>query len=173
MDMEFKNYCIVALGDIDGIVDIIKRVSENAPRKLEQTGVLICTFSSIMTVTEIKETINTKKRTFFIFEVGSDTAAYRVGREDIHDQLFGHIDKGGDDLLSALTSNLMHGIRESSEHSMSGNTRSATITEDEEISVSELSKPEIQNEIDKLLDKGFKNLGEKERERLELLTKNM
>ena len=170
--MAFKNYCIVALGDISGIVDIIKRVSENAPRKLEQTGVLICTFSSVMTVSELKDAISTENKTFFIFEVGNDTAAYKIGRDDIHEQLFGHIEEGGDDMLNMLTSNLMHGIRESNGQ-MSGNTSSVTITEEEEIDVSDLTKPQIQKEIDKLLDKGLKNLDEKEKERLELLTKNM
>lgn len=170
MNILFKNYCIVALGEISGIIDIIKRVSENPPRKLQQTGVLICTFSSVMTVSELKEALNTKKRTFFIFEVGNDSAAYNIGRKDIHDQLFSHIENGGKDFLQTLSSNLMNNINYNAD--FSGDT-SSKIIKDKEKDISNLTKSEMRKEIDKLLDKGYENLNSVEIVRLELLSKNM
>lgn len=170
MEMIFKNYCIVALGDIDGIIDIIKRVSENQPRKLEQKGVLICTFSSVMTVSEIKETINVDGKTFFIFEVGTDTAAYKIGRDDIHDQLFKQIEDTTSVFLKTLTSNLMMSIND--DNKVSGDTRNIPITVDYgDVAISELTESEINEEIDNLLDKGLDNLTDNDKKRWELLTK--
>lgn len=174
--MKFRNYCIVALGDIEGIMDVISRVSETKARKLEQKGVLICTFSSVMEPNELKELIGQSKRTFFIFEVGNDSAAYQVGREDIHDQLFGYIERGGEEVINFMTDKLMNDIGETS-GKMTGGTHNGTQFEEEEeddvIDVTQLTKVQKQKEIDFLLDKGLKNLNTKEKELLDLLTKNM
>ena len=53
--MEFKNYCIIGLGDVSGIRDIISKISDITPRCIEQTGVFIGTFSCVMTANELKD----------------------------------------------------------------------------------------------------------------------
>ena len=172
--MKFRNYCIVALGDVDGILPLLSKISETEIRKLAQTGVLICTFSSVVEAAEIKELINRDKRTFFIFEVGADNSAYQIGREEIHNQLFSFMEDGGDELLSLMTNKLINDIK-STNDSQSGITISkSSIEEDEDLlDVSKLNKNQKQKEIDNLLDKGLDNLSEKEKEFLDLLTKNL
>lgn len=171
MEMSYKNYCIVALGDISGIIDIIKKISESSPRKLEQRGVLICTFSSVMTTSEIKETINEPGKTFFIFEVDSKTSAYKIGRDDIHEQLFNDIEKTGKEFLNTLTNKLMSGINNDTS---TGDTTTIKVNiKKNEVLVTDLSKKEIGDEIDMLLDKGLGNLNNDEKEWLKILTENM
>lgn len=170
--MKFRNYCIVALGDVDGILPLISKISETEIRKLAQTGVLICTFSSVVEAAEIKELIDGDKRTFFVFEVGADNTSYKIGREEIHNQLFSFIEEGGGELLGLMTNRLINDIK-STNDSQSGVTIGKSSIEDEIADVSKLTKVQKQKEIDILLDKGLDNLSEKEREFLDLLTKNL
>lgn len=108
--MRFKNYCIVALGGVDGIKDIISKISETNLRCLQQTGVFIGTFTCAMSAAELREIFDREKRTFFIFEVGDDTSAYKIGKDDIHEQLFGYIENGGEEVLNIMTDKLMSEI---------------------------------------------------------------
>lgn len=105
--MRFRNYCIVALGNVDGIKDIINKMSETTPRNMQQKGVFIGTFSCTFTPVELRDIFDSNNRTFFIFEVGAESNAYKVGRDDIHEQLFGYIENGGEEVLNFMTSNLM------------------------------------------------------------------
>jgi len=108
--MRFKNYCIVALGKIDGIREIISKISETQPRYLEQKAVFIGTFSCVMSATELREILDRENKTFFVFEVGDESSAYKIGRDDIHEQLFGYIENGGEEVLNMMSDNLMNEI---------------------------------------------------------------
>lgn len=90
--MNFNDYCIVGLGDVSGIKDLVKKISQTNPRCLEQQGVLIATFSSAFTISELKDIFEKDKRTFFVFEIGLDKSVYKIGKENIHQQLFGHLE---------------------------------------------------------------------------------
>jgi len=117
--MKFKNYCIVALGGVDGIKDIVSKITETKLRCLQQTGVFIGTFTCTMTATELKEVFDRESRTFFIFEVGNNTSAFKMGKEDIHNQLFGFIENDNSEVLNIMSDKLMNEINSIK---MSGNT---------------------------------------------------
>lgn len=173
--MRFKNYCIVALGEINGIMNIISRVSETKVRKLEQKGVLICTFSSVLEPNELKELIGSEDKTFFIFEIGTDSTSYQIGRKDIHNQLFGYIESGGEEVIKFMTNKLISDINETIDK-MTDVTNNGTQFEKEDdniIDVTKLTKIQKQKKIDILLDKGLNNLNTKEKKLLDLLTKNI
>lgn len=135
--MKFKNYCVVSIGKVDGVKDIIVKLSESTPRYLEQKGVFIGTFSCIMSAKELGDILNREQRTFFIFEVGDESNCYRIGREDIHNQLFGHIEDGGDEILNILSNNLMNDIR------MTGSTNNKI---DKSVSLNEQLEQAIEEE---------------------------
>lgn len=92
MIMEFKNYCVVAIGKVDGIREVIINLSETEPRLLEQKGVFIATFTCAMTAKELGDILDREDKTFFIFEVGDKSNSYKIGRDDIHNQLFGYME---------------------------------------------------------------------------------
>lgn len=104
MIMKFNNYCIIGLGDISGIKDLVKKISETNPRCLEQQGVLIATFSSAFTISELKDVFEKDKRTFFVFEVGEGKSVYKIGKEDINEQLFGYLKDGFDSTIKNIFS---------------------------------------------------------------------
>ncbi len=90
--MNLSNYCIIALGDVSGFKDIVRKISEISPRCLEQQGVFIGTFSSMFTIAELRDIFDGEKKTFFVFEVGNqEKSAYKIGKPDIHEQLFGYL----------------------------------------------------------------------------------
>jgi hypothetical protein len=105
--MEYKNYCLVGLGTIDGMKDDIIKVSEFSPRLIEQKKVIIATFSSVMEPSELRDFFDNPERIFFIFEVNDESAAYFIGRPEIQKQLFGHIENGGEKVLDIMNQKLM------------------------------------------------------------------
>ena len=60
--MEFKNYCIVVMGDTLGVQSEIQKISETTPNILDAKGILISTFSSIANVDELTEWFKSNKR---------------------------------------------------------------------------------------------------------------
>lgn len=165
--MRFRNYCIVGLGIVDGIIDEVKRISETDPRVLPQKGVVIATFSSVMEPSELRDFFNKPNRTFFIFEVDEDISAYHIGREDIHERLFGYIEDNGEEVLNMMTEKLMGDIRSSGGTvGTSGSTRTNKSETKAEIVVSDLSEKEAEKIVNDLLDKGLENLATDEKELL-------
>jgi len=63
-----------------------------------------------MSATELRDVLDRGKKTFFVFEVGDDSNAYKIGRDEIHDKLFGHIENGGEEVLNIMSDNLMNEI---------------------------------------------------------------
>jgi hypothetical protein len=121
--MEFKNYCIVALGGVDGIKEIISKISETNLRCLQQKGVFIGTFTCAMSASELKDVFDREKRTFFIFEVGDEKSAYKIGKEDIHEQLFGYLENGGEEVLNFMSDKIMDEINGKTSGSTSEHTQ--------------------------------------------------
>jgi hypothetical protein len=167
--MEFKNYCVVVLGhQIDDILEIVLKISETPPKRIQQKGILICTFSCTMTAAELNDLFEKEGRTYFIFEIGSDSTSYKIGRDDIQEQLFGEIERGGD-VLSNMSNKIMDDIFNSKK--LSGNAIRQIVEVD--IDIENWSKFDKEEKINDLLDKGFDKLDNKEKELLDLLTKSI
>lgn len=137
--MKFRNYCIIVLGGgAEQVKDIIKNLSDTPPRFLSQNGLLVSTFTSAFTPAELREIIDEDRRTFFIFEISNDVSSSKIGREDIDNQLFGHINDDNENLLRIMTNTLIDDVN--SNVKISGNTQSDSISLEEELSLA------IQNE---------------------------
>jgi len=155
--MRFKNYCVVVIGKVDGVRDLISKITETELRCLEQKGVFIGTFSCIMSAKELKDILDRESKTFFVFEVGDESNAYQIGRADIHEQLFAHIENGGD-VLSIMSDNLMNEVNVDR---MSGSTADISTKEvslqiqlDEAIIDEDYAKAAELRDLIKLRDKG-------------------
>jgi len=85
--MEFKNYCIVALGSVNELKEILIKISETELRFIKQKGVFIATFKTTMFANELKTLLDEKKLTLFIFELNNDSV-YKIGNDKINSQLF-------------------------------------------------------------------------------------
>ncbi len=140
--MTFKNYCIVALGTVDGIKEIINKISETNLRCIHQKAVFIGTFTCPMSANELKDIFDRENRTFFIFEVGDDSSAYKVGKDDIHERLFGYIENGGEEVLNIMGDKIMREIN----GKMSGSTSEQTTKTKKPLSLKQQLKLAIKNE---------------------------
>lgn len=161
--MEFEYYCIVALGQINGISDIIRKISDMKVTQIEQKGVLIATFSSNFTIGELKELIGGDRRTFFIFPANPEITAFNIGLDDKHDEMFGHI----------LNIYANKELNELSLKLESIHVESQEIDLRPELVVERMGREERSNKIDELLEKGVENLNEDEQKILEILSKNL
>lgn len=97
--MNFKYFCIVVMGETNGALVEIDKISESKPRVLKSEGILITTFKSAARAGEIESYLTSLNRNFFIFEVGAHNTGYNIMNKLIDKDLFSHIEdeiKSGD-----------------------------------------------------------------------------
>lgn len=90
--MNFKYFCVVVMGETDGVIVEIDKISESRPRILKSEGILITTFKSAARAKEIEDYLTSLKRNFFIFEVGAYNTGYNIINKTITKDLFSHIE---------------------------------------------------------------------------------
>lgn len=88
--MDNKHYFIAALGQINGIKDDLLLIASNQPKYIDSKNVLLCTFTSFLSINEMIEIIDKKEgRVYFISEVNDSTFSYFIPNSDHEDFLFG------------------------------------------------------------------------------------
>lgn len=90
--MNFKYFCVVVMGETDGAIVEINKISESTPKVLRSEGILITTFKSSARAKEIEDYLTSLKRNFFIFEVGGYNTGYNIINKAITKDLFYHIE---------------------------------------------------------------------------------
>ena len=90
--MNFKYFCVVVMGETEGAIVEIDKISESRPRILKSEGILITTFKSAARAKEIEDYLTSLKRNFFIFEVGGYNTGYNIINKTITKDLFSHIE---------------------------------------------------------------------------------
>jgi len=173
--MSFKNYCIVILGDTLGAIPEIVKISEIEPNTLDGKGMLIATFSSILTPSQISDWFIDRKRNFLIFDLDERSSGVNINKREIHEGLFGFL-KTID--IDAMNANFLKDIELSSD---TKNTRSSTkqLTESTETKIkkitesdiNKMNKEEKQKLLDEFIDNGLENLSEEDKKLLPLLAK--
>ena len=162
--MILKNYCLIVIENTDGIqMDIIK-IAEGNPRLLSTPSFAIATFSSAFTVNEIKELFITNNRSVIVFELVDNGYSAFLNNEEKHDFVFGHIEEFGKEIVQDITNKLM---KEYLLDSKAKQDKSVTHKErpaKKNINIDELTPEEKENMVDNLLDKGYKNLSEEDKE---------
>ena len=179
--MKFKNYCIIALGNIEGVKDEIGQISETAVRYSDAKGIVIATFSTVATAIELREYFTLNKRSFLLFEMGEDNYGVNITNTAIHDHLFGEIEQRGVQFLETLSEKLINEIQSTIKNPINGITggseNSVVITDNVdvkevvEIDFKSISKEKREEMVNELLDKGLENLDAKELKILKKLSK--
>jgi len=158
--MGLKNYLLVSLGAIDGIKEDLLEISEGHPKYINAKNVFMSTFKSGLNCNEIKTYLNSiEGRTFFISEINKKTLSVSLGSKKFDEHLFGDYI----DYINTVD------ISESYDD-LNGNPFSATTTETpifksvntkgSNLDIRFMTDSEIEESIDLLLDKGFFNLTE-------------
>lgn len=184
--IKFNNYCIVVLGLTKGCNTEIVKISENTPKFLEAKGLTISTFMSSATIGELRAYFEDFNRNFLIFELNDKSCGFNLTNKTVQESLFGDLIKGIDkektNVFEEMTNTLFDELSgdKSNKDNPSGYTRNVVNLNTNTVQVktnikyiinNDLSKTEINDIIDEILDKGYDNLNEDDKKMLKQLTK--
>ena len=179
--MEFKNYCIIIMGDTKNVIAEIEKISDNKPNILDAKGIIIATLSSALTVGEINEWFKIQNRSFFVFDLNPNYSGYYITKEEIHEGLFGFLDVMKKDVLKKRMNDLLNAIEDakvikednkkikiSKPITVKGSIRPRRLTEEE---IENMTLKEKQEAMNKIIDSGVENLTDYDKKMLTLLAK--
>jgi hypothetical protein len=197
--MIFKDYCIVVMGDTEGALEEIVNISDNNPKLVNAKGILICTFNSIADAKELEDYFTSLGRSFFLFEVGAKNSGYNIKNKEIHNGLFLDIESNQSknidktkDFLTEVNFNYPHPLSNEVDkilkNSINNNTGQTKDTNNEidlnlesthiDLKVTpnkfyyeNLSDKEKDDIINTIIDKGYNNLTDFDKEVLKILSK--
>ena len=159
--MMIKSYCLIGLGNTNGIKEDVTHISESTANYVCGKGLLIATFTSTLHITEIEEFLNMNERSFIIFEMTPGFFSANIKDKKFQRALFG----GKIDNSFMDTFNMDDNLKEMME------TLREDLTEESNMIYKRVSPPINEDPtLDQLLDKiseiGMANLTEKEKELL-------
>ncbi len=172
--MKFKNYCIVIIGNTDGVYSEIESISENKPNVVDGKGLLIATFTSVNTVKELDEQFKFFNRNFLLFELNPNSSGFNITKENIHEGLFGFLRDFTDDKLRDRTEALIREINstaETKDKQISFKTKKTPVEKEKKITdkdLAEMSKKQKEELFDKLFS-NIENLSDYDKEILQKL----
>jgi hypothetical protein len=156
MEVIFKNYCMVVLGNTDGCECEIKNISETNPNIVNMNGVALCTFTTIATINELNDYFKSFGRNFFLFVLDPSLSCCNINNRHMYAILFSEFENYDGLQLEEL------GIRLNEELGKDFNgTKIKKDFDDPETlidSFSDLSKSDKELIINEILDKGVKNM---------------
>lgn len=96
MDIPYlKNYCIIGLSDDEKEIDEIKEdlsiISETTINYVSGSFLLIATFSSAFTITEIQELLEMTERSYIVFEMTPGYFSASFKNKEYQNALFGGV----------------------------------------------------------------------------------
>jgi len=87
--LDKNKYCVICLENTEGMRDEILSIAVDPYKYIKGENMLIVTFTTFMTPQEMKELFgNPGDRSYFLFEMNSDTAMVMVSDETLQDYLF-------------------------------------------------------------------------------------
>lgn len=177
--MKFRNYCIIAMGNMEGIKDDIIKVAESKPRYIDAKGILIATFSSVVEPSELKDFFNFNERSFFIFDLNENSSGCHLNNKKLNNHLFGYL-MDTDDKLKDMSDRLADAVSDAvsdSDEYVSATTRNSgydikpiKTTKLPTVNVSGLSNKDKEILLNEILDKGFDKITERDMKILKKLT---
>lgn len=162
--MKFRNYCIVIMGETEGALSEIVKISETKPNVLDAKGIVIATFSSVGEPKELTDFFKSYNRNFFLFDLNSENSGFNIVKEEINEGLFGFLKKMGDESLKEKTDKLMMEITSTTKTRKVKKINQNKESEDMIlVSIEDIEKmtPKDKNDLmNKLIDKGVNNLSD-------------
>jgi hypothetical protein len=161
--MEFKNYCVVIMGETNGAMKEIEKISDSTPNVLDAKGIIISTFTSIMDVKEITEWFKSNNRSFLVFDLDENSSGVSITKENVHEKLFGFLQELNPIELNNKTQSF---IKTVGDENISDENTELTETD-----IEKMSKENRQDLMNQFIDNGLENLTENDKKILSLLAK--
>lgn len=167
MLMKFRNYCVIVMGNIDDVLIEVESISDVKPSHLTMRGdnTIIITFTSFLSIEELREYFKENKRNLILFELNKETYTYYFNDSDKYNELFTFFSDINNEDLDSKTDCFMQLIKESKSH--------INILDTEEVDkycVNNLSKEKRMNIINRIIDNGVDNMSEYDKTLLCFLT---
>ena len=175
--MKFKNYCVIIMGNTDGVFKEIEKISDTKPNILDAKGIVIATFTTFVDVKEISAWFTVNNRSFLVFELNPDTSGYLITKKEVHEGLFGflgqtteeHLDSKTFEFLKAMTN-----LDQPTKKKITEEVQDAVIVEEKQIDetdIEKMTKSEKEELMNQLMDNGIENLTENDKKILPFLAK--
>lgn len=175
--MKFKNYCVIIMGDTNGAVKEIEKISDSKPNILDAKGIIIGTFTSFVDVKEISAWFTLNNRSFMVFDLDPNSSGYLITKKEVHEGLFGFVKKTTDNELDTKTIEFLKALVSQPHPHNTAEIEDAVIeNEKEEVVISEseietMTKKEKEDLINQIMDNGLENMTEYDKKILPLLAK--
>ena len=172
--MKFTNYCLVVMGDTNGVTIEIEKISEIKPNILDAKGILIATFTSVSTSRELNEWFRLNNRSFLLFELDPETSGFHIAKKEIHEGLFGflktlNIDDKTSELLREI--NMTSDTKNYSKLKRQPNNIKKPDRKITEKDIEKMTKKDKEELWNKIVDNGVENMSEEDKNLLQLLSK--
>jgi hypothetical protein len=175
--MKFKNYCVIIMGDTNGAVKEIEKISDSKPNILDAKGIIIGTFTSFVDIKEISAWFTLNNRSFMVFDLDPKSSGYLITKKEVHEGLFGFVKKTTDNELDTKTIEFLKALVSQPHPHSTAEIEDAVIeNEKEEVVISEseietMTKKEKEDLINQIMDNGLENMTEYDKKILPLLAK--
>ena len=190
MTINFKQYCAVFFNPTDGLNEEVSKICEEAPRTMKGKGISIYTFTSIVEAPVLTEYFKSYDRNFLLFDLKEENSGFNFIDKVKENDLFGFLksnesNKDFEKLSNTLMDDILkdiHGTKESTPDVDISSIISNTTTkgfeiyqrpELEEYSLSiddDMSKKDINEMVNKIIDKGVENLTDLDKKMLDKLS---
>lgn len=172
--MKFRNYCLVIIGNTEGVEDEIKKICETGPNSIKGGGLVVATFSSAVEPKELNDWFRLNKRSFFLFDLNADTSGFHIIKPDIHEGLFGflktvNLEDKTEELLREI--NLTSDTRNPRTSSRRESYRKVVEKKITPEDIEKMSKDEKDKLWNKIIDNGVEKMTEEDKNLLQILSK--
>jgi hypothetical protein len=177
--MIFKQYCAVFFTPTEGLDVEVVKISENDYNKMGGSGISIYTFTSALDVVILTDYFKSLDRNFLIFDLHKESSGFNILDKDKEYLLFGLLNDNKLNEYETLSNLLMDDILSESNNNKiepkielkSSDGLLKMKENDDFLNVyNNLSKDEINQELNKIIDKGIKNLTDKDKKILNKLS---
>jgi hypothetical protein len=166
------------MGDTNGAVKEIEKISDSKPNILDAKGIIIGTFTSFVDVKEISAWFTLNNRSFMVFDLDPTNSGYLIIKKEVHDGLFGFMDKITNNELDAKTIEFLKtmaykpnptNVEEIEDAVIENQTNKEKVVN--EVDIENMTKKERENLINQIMDNGLENMSEYDKKILPLLVK--
>ena len=184
--MIFKQYCAVFFTPMERLDIEINKICEGDYNKIGGSGITIYTFSSALDVEILTDFFKSNERNFLIFDLSKENSGYNILDKDKENKLFGFLTNNDlneyenlsnmlmDDILNEPTYRIPSGWTYSNSTSNSSDNKETTNEIENSDNFLEVydtfTKKEINDELNKIIDKGILNLTDKDKKILQKLS---
>ena len=177
--MRFKNYCVIIMGETNGAVKEIEKISDSKPNILDAKGVIIATFTSFVDVKEISAWFTLNNRSFMVFDLDPKNSGYWITKKEIHEGLFGFMTKNVDNELDNKTLEFLKALANQPNTENMEAIEDAVLEVEKVVSENNISETDIENMskkekedlLNQMIDGGFENMTDFDKKILPLLAK--